>query len=193
MRNRTNIFGWSVILLVILLASQPLLAQGKKGPRASASAATVCDVVGSDFVVEVRVRDKTSGTAIPVLAAWNIDALYKSGRGPWANQTVFASSSDSGLTTPIPTTIGPIAFDLCIPDGLGGFVINPQIAGAQGLNASADTTYGNLNTDTGAVEDQRTIMNMCSDDLVTEDVIEPSGIKLTGDVLDAISNACLAK
>lgn len=192
MRSTRIGFGISAIIVVTLLASQPLLAKGKKGPRASATSATVCAVQGSDFTVRLTLRDKTSGDAIPILTAWSIDALAKTGKGRWAQQEVFASASAGGLGVPIPNG-GGVPFLLCVPDGLGGFVINPVIEGAKGLNASTEVTYGRLNTDTGAVEDQRTIMNMCSDDPATEDVVEPSGIALDPIDIADIAIACLAK
>ena len=52
------------------LVSEAKGPKGPKGPRASVSAATVCDIVDSDFTVEIRVRDKTSGDAMPVVTAW---------------------------------------------------------------------------------------------------------------------------
>jgi len=167
-----------------------------QGPRASVSAATVCAIDGSDFIVEIRVRDRTSGEAIPRVAAWSVDALAKTGRGNWDNQEKFAGTSLSGLSLPVPTTIGPVSFSLCVlqpPSGVYQYyAINPLVEEAKGLNAMAATTYGRLNQDTWAVEDQRTIMNMCSDDPETLDVVEPSGIKLTPQDIELIAAACAA-
>ncbi|MDH3673102.1 MAG: hypothetical protein OES46_18390 [Gammaproteobacteria bacterium] len=184
----------SAIVLVVSLAvaAGPVSA---KGSRASVSAATVCalDTSVPEFTVEIRVRDKTSGDAIARVAAWSITALAKTERGNWRNQTLFGSASKGGLNLPVPTRIGPVPFSLCVPDGSGVYhVINPIIAEAKGLNAMAETTYGRLNEDTMDVEDQRTIMNMCSDDPFTEDVVEPSGIKLNAEDIANIEAACAA-
>ncbi len=185
------LIGAGVMALSLAFLAGPADAAGKKGPRASVAAATVCDVVGSDLTVEIRARDKTSGDAVAVVSAWSIDALAKDDVGNWGNQAIIGNASASGLSTPVPTTIGPVAFSLCVADGLGGFVINPVVEGAKALNAMADTTYGRLNLDTLAVEDQRTIMNMCSDDPETVDVVEPSGIKLSDADIADIAAACL--
>ena len=56
----------------------------------------------------------------------------------------------------------------------------------------AATTYGRLNQDTLDVEDQRTIMNKCSDDPETLDVVEPGGISLTPEDIELIAAACAA-
>ena len=166
------------------------------GPRASVSAATVCAIDGSDFTVEIRVYDKTSGDAIARVTEWSIDALAKIGPGNWDNQEKFAGASMSGLSLPVPTTIGPVSFSLCVLQPPSGayqyYAINPVVEEAKGLNAMAATTYGRLNQDTWVVEDQRTIMNMCSDDTETLDVVEPSGIKLTSQDIELIAAACAA-
>ena len=175
-------------VLAFMLAGQ-VSAKGKKGPRASVSAATVCDIVDSDFTVEIRVRDKTSGNAIPRVTAWSITALAKTERGPWANQPDFGSESQTGLRLPVPVEIGPIPFSLCVLNEFKEYVINPVIADAKGLNAMAEVTYGRADGD--EVVDQRTIMNMCSDDPETLDIEEPSGIKLTPADIKAIKDACL--
>ncbi|MHC4088783.1 MAG: hypothetical protein ACYSVY_00620 [Planctomycetota bacterium] len=191
-----HVMHLTAIVLVVSLAvgAGPVSAQpGKNGPRASVSAATVCAINGSDFTVEIRVRDKTSGDAIARVAAWSITVLAKTERGNWGNQTRFGSASEGGVNLPVPATIGPVPFSLCVPDGSDVYhVINPIIAEAKGLNAMAETTYGRLNEDTMGVEDQRTIMNMCSDDPFTEDVVEPSGIKLNAEDIANIEAACAA-
>jgi len=184
----------AVALLVASGASNAAPGNGQ-GPRGSVAAATVCQVDGSDFLVEIRVRDKTSGSATAAVAAWSASAIYKD-TGNWNNASVLATNSASSLTLAVPTTIAAGAFSLCSPafDSSGqivGYEINPDIAGAKGLNVNATVTYGTLSGT--SVNDQRTIMNSCSDDLDTLDVVEPEGIKLTWDVLVAISDACLAK
>lgn len=188
MRRNVKMFGLCVGVLVLLLAVQ-VSAQGKKGPRASASAATVCDIIGPDFITEIRVRDKTSGDAIPRVTAWNITAYSKTQQGPWANQIEFVSMSEGGLSLPLPVTIGPVAFSLCVLNAQSQFVINPVIAEARALNAMAEVSYGRLADDEVTIVDQRTIMNMCSDDPETMD-IEPSGIKLSPADIADIAAAC---
>lgn len=187
-RLGASFFAVSLALGATQASAQP----GKMGPRAGASAATVCAIEGSDFTVEIRVRDKTSGDAIPQVTAWSIDALAKTGTGNWDNQEKFADSSLGGLSLAMPATIGPERFSLCVNAG-GYYIIDPVIAAAKGLNAMAATTYGRLNQDKLVVEDQRTIMNMCSDDPETLDVVEPSGIKLTPEDIELIAAACAVK
>jgi hypothetical protein len=190
-RHAAIVFAISFVVGTSQVSAQPPTHANKQGPRASVSAATVCAIDGSDFTVEIRVYDKTSGEAIARVAAWSIDALAKTGQGNWSNETVFGSASEGVLSLPVPTTIGPERFSLCVLDGSGLFyVINPIIAEAKGLNAVAATTYGRLNEATWVIEDQRTIMNMCSDDLMTLDVVEPSGIKLDAEAIAGIQAAC---
>lgn len=167
-------------------ANGQALAAGGLGPRASVSVATVCslDKTTANFSVELRVKDKTSGSAVPVVTEYSIAALAKTDAGNWSNQTKFSEVREQFASPyrPVPTTISA-SFSLCT-----GKDINPTIFDAKGLNAMASTTYASSNG-----SDPRTVMNMCSDDLDTLDVVEPAGIKLTANDINDISNACKAK
>ena len=84
----------------------------------------------------------------------------------------------------VPVTLSSTV-SLCA--ALGG--IRPELINARAVNGLAEVTYGK-DDGAGGVSDERTISNRCSDDLSTEDVIEPSGIKLTAADLEAIDAAC---
>lgn len=177
----TSIIG---VTLLATLATMSLAAdaQNRKGPRASVDVVTVCALnkANATFDVELRVSDKTSGSATPIVTAYSISALAKTQTGNWESQEAFAVINKSGLTQAVPATIKE-SFSLC-----SGGAINEIVGRSKGLNAMATTTY--MADETG---ESRTVMNMCSDDPATLDVIEPAGIKLTGNDLNDISNACL--
>ena len=181
-KSKLNIITATAVTLGLSLAliTAPVSA-AKKGPRASISAVTVCDISRDDFTgivdsakfnVTIRLTDKTSGSGIPIVKLWNVRALAKTERGNWDYQEMFgalAGGPEADLSDI------EIMFDLCELDG----------SGAKAVNAAASITY---DIDSGG--DPRTIENMCSDDPTTEEV-EPAGIKLSPADLDAISNLCL--
>lgn len=176
-------------ILVVLVGLALLLTAGaadagKKGPRASVSVATVCSLDGTDLTVELRIRDKTSGDAIPLVSAWDIDFSYLERGTPGNNWQTFASDGQGGVQIGVPVTLSSTV-SLCA--ALGG--IRPELINARAVNGLAEVTYGK-DDGAGGVSDERTISNRCSDDLSTEDVIEPSGIKLTAADLEAIDAAC---
>jgi hypothetical protein len=148
------------------------------------SAATVCKLEGTDLIVETRIRDKTSGDAIPLVSAWNVDASYLERGIPGNQWQTFASAGESGLQLSVPTTITS-SFSLCA--ALGG--IRPELVDARALNALVEIQYGK-NDGYGGIADTRTINNKCSDDSETLDVLEPAGIKLTEADLALIDAAC---
>ena len=177
-KSKLNIITATAVTLGLSLAllTAPVSA-AKKGPRASLSAATVCDISRDEFTgivnstefnVTIKLTDKTSGSGTPVVTAWNVKALAKTGRGNWDNQVMFDSAS-GGPEADLSDIV--VAFDLC---KLG--------SDAKAVNAAASITY-----EINSGGDPRTIENMCSDDPATEEV-EPAGIKLSPADLDAISN-----
>ena len=187
--NKINkMLAVSMSVFTLVISASEVNAAGKRGPRASVAAATVCAVDGSEFVVETRVRDKTSGDAIARVAARSVDALRKTRPGPWGQQEIFGSDSMSGLNESVPTVL-ETSFSLCVLNAEGLYVIDPRIAEAKGLNAMVKLTYGRLDEASNEVVDQRTIMNMCSDDPET-DLVEPSGIKLDPSTIASIEDAC---
>lgn len=107
------------------------------GPRASISVATVCELDGTDLKVELRIRDKTSGDAIPVVTAWNIDASYLERGIPGNDWQTFANDGKSGLQQGVPVTITS-TFSLCAAGG----GIRSDLAHARALNALVDVTFG---------------------------------------------------
>ena len=174
-----------LIAAAAVVAALPLAAQAGgngKGPRASVSVDTVCSLNKNNatFNVELRVRDKSSGTASASVNAYDITALAKVATGNWENQKALTPSiSASGLVLPVPpggVLQIPVLFSLCKDKA-----IDPDVAQAKGLNAAAKTTYND-----------GTVFNMCSDDPNTLDVVEPSGIKLTANDINDIDNACKA-
>ncbi len=176
------------LALSLAVAAGPAAAQnsnsGKKGPRASVSAATVCALDGTDFTVEIRVRDKTSGDAIPLVSAWNVDASYLERGEPGNQWQTFQSAGESGVQLSVPTTISS-TFSLCAATG----GIRPELVDARALNGLTLITYGK-DDGAGGVADTRNINNKCSDDPETLEVIEPAGIKLTEADIYFIDVAC---
>ena len=166
--------------LSLALLTAPVSA-GKKGPRASVSVATTCALNGTSLDVTVNVRNKTSGDAVAVVDAWAIVAVYKN-RGNRGNTTTpfDGDSSAENITVGEGATIER-SFDLCA--SLGALPTD-----LRAISANTSVTYGK---DDGAdgVTDTRTIMNSCSDDPETEDVIEPAGIKVN---YDELATACAA-
>ena len=177
----------AVVLAVSLaLGVGQVSAAGKKGPRASVSVATVCEheYGGTTLTVELRIRDKTSGDAIPLVTNWNIDASFLE-RGVRGNQwQTFASEGQSGQLG-VPVTITS-TFDLCAVTG----GILPELKNARTLNGLAEVTYGKSDGAGGVNGFLRTINNRCSDDPKTLDVVEPSGIKLSRNEVADIDAAC---
>lgn len=178
--SKLNITALTVALgLSLALLTVPVSAM-KKGPRASLSAATVCDISrdestgiinSTDFNVTIRLTDKTSGRGFPVVTLWSVNALAKTERGNWGNQVRFDFAAGGPETDLQPIDI---MFDLCeLPPG------------AKAVNADAMITY---DIDSGG--GPRDIENMCSDDPNTDDVEEPAGIKLSPADREAISSLC---
>jgi hypothetical protein len=111
------------------------------------------------------------------VSAYEVSALAKVAAGNWDGQEVLDTKGQTGVSlaiAPAGMITIPVSFSLC-KDG----TINPIVGSSKGLNAMAKTTYGN-----------GTVVNMCSDDLNTLDVVEPSGIKLSFNDLNDITNAC---
>ena len=180
--KQATIFTVAIVGLGLLLAPVAANAGGGKGPRASVSVATVCALDGTDFTVELRIRDKTSGDAIPLVTAWNIDFSYLTRGVPGNQWQTFSSDSEGGIQLGVPVTITSTS-SLC---AFGGG-IRAELDDARAINGLAEVTYG---TQRGtSVVDERTIRNRCSDDPMTE-AIEPAGIKLTAADLAAIDAAC---
>ena len=173
-----------MLALALAGATGEASAEGKKGPRASVSVATVCDLVDTDLVVDSKIRDKTSGDAIALVSVWKIKASYLE-RGVRGNQwQTLMSDEQSGLQLPVPVMVGS-KFSLCAAGG----GIRSELENARALNGLATITYGK-DDGYGGVADERTINNRCSDDPQTLDVVEPSGIKLTRSDIAAIDAAC---
>lgn len=176
MKTVTMLFG--IISLALAVAAGPASAAGKgKGPRASLAAATVCDVVGSDLEVTIRLTDKTSGSGEAVVTGYTIDALAKTKKGRWdIDRDAYGDAVSGGGEGVNDDGNIETTFDLCDLDG-----------SEKGLNAAASITYrlgdGSINSES------RTIYNMCSDDPSTEEV-EPAGIKLTSEILAGIDANC---
>ena len=183
-KSKLNIITATAVTLGLSLAliTAPVSAAKKgKGPRASISAVTVCDISrdevtgfvnSTEFDVTIRLTDKTSGSGIPIVKLWNVEAWAKIGRGNWDNQVMFDALADGGPEGDLlPIVVGP--FNLCLlPEG------------AKAVNAAATITY-----DFDSGDDERTIENMCSDDPETDEV-EPAGIKLSPADLVAINALC---
>ena len=180
-KSKLNIITATAVTLGLSLAlvTAPVSA-AKQGPRASLSAATVCDISrdvngiidSKDFNVTIRLTDKTSGQGFPVVILWSVDALAKTGRGNWDSQVMFGSADGGPEGDLSDIVVGP--FNLCL------------VHDAKAVNAAASITYDKDSSG----NDLRTIDNMCSDDPTTEEV-EPAGIKLSPADLDAISILCL--
>jgi hypothetical protein len=174
-------YGKHVVLLAlaaVAVGGAQAQSGNKQGPRASVSVATVCSLnkaVPPTLDVELRVRDKSSGTAKAEVRQWSIAALAKTDSGKWSSLDQFAYASATPSPAPAaPTTIKQ-SFSLCsLPDG------------TKGLNAMATVVYGLQ----GGAGENRTVMNMCSDDPETLDVVEPSGIKLSFNDLNDIAALC---
>ena len=124
-KSKLNIITATAITLglSLTLITAPVSA-AKKGPRASISAATVCDIPrdeftgiinSKDFNVTIRLTDKTSGRGFPVVTMWSVNALAKTERGNWGHQVMFDSASGGPETDLQPIDI---MFDLCeLPPG----------------------------------------------------------------------------
>jgi hypothetical protein len=176
-------FGKHVVVLALaaVVAGGAQAQSGKQGPRASVSVATVCSLnkaVPPTLDVELRVRDKSSGTAKAEVRQWSISALAKTDSGKWSALDQFAQAGETlSPGTAVPPTGLSIkrSFPLCsLPDN------------TRGLNAMATVVYGLQ----GGGGESRTVMNMCSDDPETFDVIEPSGVKLSANDLNDIAMLC---
>ena len=175
-------FGKHVVLLAlaaVAVGGAQAQSGNKQGPRSSVSVDTVCSLnkANATFNVELRVRDKSSKSLGATVSAYEVSALAKVAAGNWDNQQVFATLGQTGTNVAVPAggmvTI-PVSFSLCTDKN-----INPIVDGSKGLNASAKTSYGS-----------GTVMNMCSDDPNTVDVVEPSGIKLSFNDINDIINTC---
>ena len=185
MSRTARIIGCGAGVLVLILTAQVSEAAGK-GPRASISVATVCEHEFGEttLTVELRIRDKTSGNAIPLVTDWNIDASLLERGVPGNQWQTFASEGQSGQIG-VPVTIKRV-FDLCAMTG----GILSVLDDARTLNGLAEVTYGKSDGTGGVSGPLRTINNRCSDDPETLDVVEPSGIKLSPEELEAIDAAC---
>ena len=169
-------------LLVALGLSLALIAApasaAKKGPRASLSAATVCELDGADLNVTIRLTDKTSGSGEALLTSYDINGLAKTVPGKWVDDRDTFATKSSVFTPATDVRSHTESFNLC---GL-------DLDSVKGLNASASISY-RLNG--GAINDEtRTITNMCSDDPATIDLVEPAGIKLTSELIANIEAKC---
>ena len=131
-----------VFALAMMLGAAP--ADAGKGPRAGLSVTTECALDGDDFTVTIRFQDKSSGSAVPVVTAWDIDALVKINTGNWTNQVRFDGADD----------VSPGNLD----DIVRTFDISGLPADVKALNASVTITYDS--DDPGG--DLREIQNMCS-------------------------------
>jgi len=178
-------FGKHVVLLAlaaVAVGGAQAQAGNKQGPRSSVSVDTVCslDKIKATFNVELRVRDRSSNNLGATVTAYEVTPLAKVGPGNWDNQQVFAPAvGATGTALSIAsggmiTITRDLSFSLCTDKN-----INPIVGSSKGLNAMAKTTYGN-----------GTVVNMCSDDPNTLDVVEPSGIKLSFNDINDITNAC---
>jgi hypothetical protein len=147
----------------------------KKGPQASVSVATTCSLDGTDFTVNVAVRDKTSGDAVAEVSAWDITAVHRDRGEPGNTSYTFGSASAGSLTEGVPFTVSR-TFSLC-----DGVELRNDLNEARALNAEVSVTYG---------PPSRTVNNRCSDDPTTEEV-EPAGINLSPADLDAINYLCM--
>ena len=183
---KTKAVGLSVLAFSLVVAAIPAGAESnKKGPRASVSVATVCehDYGATTLTVELRVRDKTSGNATPLVDDWKIDASYLE-RGVPGNQWQLLDTVAETANKAVPVTITE-TFSLCAATG----GIRDELLNARTLNGLATVTYGKVSE--SGVDDVRTVNNRCSDDPKTLNVIEPSGIKLSREEIDAIDVACV--
>ena len=152
----------------------------KKGPQASVSVATTCSLDGTDFTVNVAVRDKTSGDAVAEVSKWDITAVHRDRGEPGNTSYTFGSASEGSLTKGVPFTVSR-TFSLCGNDALGNDALREDLDEARALNAEVSVTYG---------PPSRTVNNRCSDDPTTGEV-EPAGIKLSPADLDAIDALCM--
>lgn len=178
-------FGKHVVLLAlaaVAVSGAQAQSGNKQGPRTSVSVDTVCSLnkVNATFNVELRVRDKSSKLLGATVSGYEVSPLAKVATGNWKgdNQMVFTTPVKvDGVPQTVPPgsmiTI-PASFSLCENKD-----INPIVGGSKGLNASSKTTYND-----------GTVMNMCSDDLNTLDVVEPAGIKLSASDINDIANVC---
>ena len=175
-------FGKHVVLLAlaaVAVGGAQAQSGNKQGPRSSVSVDTVCSLnkANATFNVELRVRDKSSKSLGATVSAYEVSALAKVAAGNWDGQELLETKGQTGISlavAPAGMITIPVSFSLC-KDG----TINPIVGSSKGLNAMAKTTYGN-----------GTVVNMCSDDLNTLDVVEPSGVKLSFNDLNDITNAC---
>lgn len=179
-------FGKHVVVLALAaVAASGAQAQSgnKQGPRSSVSVDTVCSLnkANATFNVELRVRDKSSKVLGATVSAYEVSALAKVQAGNWDNQYLLETKGNNVTPVTVPpggmVTI-PVSFSLCTLDKN----LNPIVGSAKGLNAMAKTTYGN-----------GTVLNMCSDDPNTLDVVEPSGIKLSANDINDLTNTCKAQ
>lgn len=178
--NPTTTLAVALSLSLAFLTA-PVSAE-KKGPRASLSVATTCALNGTNFDVTVNVRDKTSGDADAVVDFYSITPVYKN-RANRGNTTTpiddLGLSSDTNTPVNSGLTITQ-TFPLC--DSLGDLPSD-----LRSINAEVSVSYGK-DDGAGGIADTRTIMNRCSDDPETEDVIEPAGIKVN---YDELATACV--
>ncbi len=105
--HKKTLIGVSTLALSLALLAGPASAV-KKGPRASVSVATVCAIDGSNLEVEIRVTDKTSGDAVPVVTGYVAKAVAKTAPGNWQNQTFLETQSANGWSQSVPKTPGGI-------------------------------------------------------------------------------------
>jgi len=174
-KSKRNIAAALAVALGLSLAliTAPVSA-AKQGPRASVSVATTCSLDGTDFIVNVAVRDKTSGDAVAEVSAWEIRAVYKDRGAPGNTSYDFGSVSETGSES-VPFMVSR-TFSLCDNGAL-----RDDLDEARALNAEVSVTYG---------PPSRTVNNRCSDDPTTGEV-EPAGIKLSPADLDAIDALCM--
>ena len=161
--------------LSMALLSAPVSAErgginnGPKGPQGSLGAATVCEIVDTTtFRVTIRLTDKSSGSGVPEVTSATVDALAKT-TGNWNN--IVAFDTQSGAVNVLNDIV--VDFDLC---GL--------LDTTKAVNAEALIVY------TAKEGTVRNIENRCSDDLMTLDVEEPAGIKISPDDLILINDNC---
>lgn len=174
--------GTAALLLVLLLVPLAAAAGPGRGPRASVAVTTVCALDGTTFSVDATVHNKADKIDA-VVSAWTIEAVYTD--RAFRGNTTFAfdpplEAGESGIAAAVGDGL-ILSGDFSLCDPAGG--IRSELVDARAINASTSVTYG---------PNGGTITNRCSDDPATEDVIEPSGIKLTPADLAAIDAACPA-
>lgn len=183
-----SIINLTTALAVALGLSLALLTApvSAKGPRASVSSATTCDLEfrndGAFLLITTNLVNKSSGITVTELRDGSkIDSTTKAKTARGNAYEVWETMDIVPAPAPIPLTF-TAEFDLCNSDGS----VRDRVLDSRELNGKATVRYGI----SGGVGETRMVTNRCTDPDPNDGVDQGGGIRVA-DVIGDIEAYCL--